>query len=597
MNAEGLLQHYHRIADTSDALHRLRQLIFALAVRGKLAPQSLKDDSVLELKARLIAEKSRIGKAAKLDPRPDPEISDALVPIPKSWSWIPLFDLGRLSGGMTPSMNRHEYWDGNIVWLSPKDIKADEVSNSELKITEAGLAETRLEAYPPGSLFIVARSGILKRTLPVAINRVSAAANQDLKVLVPYVRGMERYLQIMFRGLEPLILRHLVKTGTTVQSLKYAEFESQPFPIPPLAEQRRIVTKVDELLALCDQLEKARADREAKRDKLTAATLARLNKTNRETFRNDARFALDNLQALTTRPDQIKRIRQTVLNLAVQGKLAGQDPNDPPASQFLNRVFQERAELVRAKAIRPEPPLPPIEEDEWPLILPRGWVLARIGDAVLFTQYGTSQKSTASRAGVPVLTMGNIQNGSVVCGEEKTIPEDAEDLPALYLENRDILYNRTNSAELVGKTGIYLGESGTRTFASYLIRLRPSLLWTNPRYINLAMNAPVFRESQIVPLIKKQTGQANVNGTALKNMVIPLPPLPEQERIVTRVDELMSLFDELERTLSAGESARSVLLEHLLTKALEPPVGDDIPRQMDESTMDSQLERKRLANG
>jgi type I restriction enzyme S subunit len=127
-------------------------------------------------------------------------------------------------------MNRSDFWGGEIVWLSPKDIKADEVSNSELKITAEGLSETRLETYRPGSLFMVARSGILKRIFPVSINRVSAAANQDMKVLVPFLGGQERYLQIMFRGLTDFILREMVKTGTTAQSLKYAEFEQQPFP-------------------------------------------------------------------------------------------------------------------------------------------------------------------------------------------------------------------------------------------------------------------------------------------------------------------------------------------------------------------------------
>jgi type I restriction enzyme S subunit len=175
---------------------------------------------------------------------------------------------------MTPSMSRAGYWDGDISWLSPKDIKADEVDRSEMMITAAGLEETRLELYPPGSLFIVARSGILKRTLPVAINRVPAAANQDLKVLVPYLKGGERYLQIMFRGLTDFLLKELVKTGTTVQSLKYAEFEQQAFPIPPLAEQHRIVAKVDELMALCDQLEQQLCQADQQRRRLLEAVLA-----------------------------------------------------------------------------------------------------------------------------------------------------------------------------------------------------------------------------------------------------------------------------------------------------------------------------------
>ena len=112
------------------------------------------------------------------------------------------------------------------------------------------------------------------------------------------------------------------------------------FPLPPLAEQHRIVAKVDELMALCDRLEAARAEREATRDRLTTASLSRLNTPDPDavTFADDARFALRNLPALTARPDQIKQLRQTILNLAVRGKLVPQDPNDEPASELLKRI-------------------------------------------------------------------------------------------------------------------------------------------------------------------------------------------------------------------------------------------------------------------
>jgi type I restriction enzyme S subunit len=123
---------------------------------------------------------------------------------------------------------------------------------------------------------------------------------------------------------------------------------------------------------------------------------------------------------------------------------------------------------------------------------------------------------------------------------------------------------------LVGKTGIYLGEDRMRTFASYLIRLRPFLKGTDPRYLNMAMNTPEFRATQVVPLIKRRTGQANVNGTALKNMLIPLPPLAEQHRIVAKVDELMGLCDRLEANLTTTDDTRRRLLEALLAEALAP---------------------------
>jgi type I restriction enzyme S subunit len=148
------------------------------------------------------------------------------------------------------------------------------------------------------------------------------------------------------------------------------------------------------------------------------------------------------------------------------------------------------------------------------------------------------------------------------------VPRNIDDLPALFLKKFDLLYNRTNSAELVGKTGIYLGEDDAFTFASYLIRLRFAIEFTNPRYVNLVLNAPYFRETQVVPHLKQQCGQANVNGTKLKNMLVPLPPLAEQERIVAKVDELMALCDETESRLTTTTTTRRQLLEVSLHEAL-----------------------------
>ena len=153
----------------------------------------------------------------------------------------------------------------------------------------------------------------------------------------------------MFQGMMDFILSALVKTGTTVQSLKYEEFELQPLPLPPLAEQHRIVAKVDALMALCDQLEAAKTEREQSRDRLVVASLHRLNSPadtaetdtpdlparQAEAFRDHARFVFNHLPRLTTRPEHIKQLRQTILNLAVRGKLVPQDPNDEPAAELL----------------------------------------------------------------------------------------------------------------------------------------------------------------------------------------------------------------------------------------------------------------------
>jgi hypothetical protein len=169
MNAERLLAHYEKIADAPDAIARLRRFILDLAVRGKLVPQAANDEPASELLKQIAKEKARLVKGGEIrTPKASDPIRDDELPIrsPQNWAWARLCDIGKLSGGMTPSMNRYDFWDGDIVWLSPKDIKSDEVTDSELRISAIGLAETRLELYRPGCIFMVARSGILKRTFP-----------------------------------------------------------------------------------------------------------------------------------------------------------------------------------------------------------------------------------------------------------------------------------------------------------------------------------------------------------------------------------------------------------------------------------------------
>jgi type I restriction enzyme S subunit len=320
--------------------------------------------------------------------------------------------------------------------------------------------------------------------------------------------------------------------------------------VTPLPEQHRIVAKVDELMALCDELEAAQTTRENRRDRLVAATLHRLNIPDTEpesgpTFKQTASFYLNHLPRLTSKPEHVQQLRQTILNLAVRGKLVEQDPGDEPAEELFARLQREKVQYQKASGGRKEKPLPPIDECETPFALPPSWIWARIGDLALHVDYGTSFKSRASSEGTPVLKMGDIQGGRVILGGQKTVPNSIDDLPRLFLKHKDLLYNRTNSAELVGKTGIFLGADDEYTFASYLIRIRfPSGL-IDPVFANLSMQAPYFRQTQVAPQLKQQCGQANVNGSKLKRMIIPVPPVSEQLRIVAMVRELMTLCDRI----------------------------------------------------
>jgi type I restriction enzyme, S subunit len=567
MNAERLLAHYHRIAGAPDAIPRLRRFILDLAVRGKLMSQNPDDEPASELLERMAKEKARLGLKHIVSPLALDEIPFEL---PKGWSWSRIGEVCSKTGsGSTPRGGKEVYKDSGVAFLRSQNVYDDGLRLKDVVYIEQSTHERMGGTHVlPGDLLLNITGGSIGRCCRVADDIGEANISQHIAIIRVALKGIEGFLHRLV--LSPYFQKFVFdeQTGAGRGGLPKNRMDQIAVALPPLAEQHRIVAKIDALMALCDRLESARAARETVRDRLAAASLAILNAPNPETFQADTRFALDVLPILTTRPDQIRGLRQAILNLAVRGKLVPQNPNDEPAVELLKSIAVERADLVKRLEIRREQPLDPIQPSEQPFALPHRWVWSRIGNAVQFTQYGTSQKSYPTERGIPVLTMGNVQDGLVIWNNEKRIPETSEDLPALFLDKFDLLYNRTNSAELVGKTGMYFGEGGMRTFASYLIRLRPSLRWTNPRFLNLAMNTSEFRQTQIVPLIKKQTGQANVNGTALKNMLIPLPPLAEQNRIVAKVDALMALCDRLEASLNVATATRRRLLDALLADAL-----------------------------
>ena len=352
--------------------------------------------------------------------------------------------------------------------------------------------------------------------------------------------------------------------------LSRSEAYSLPVEIPPLAEQHRIVAKVDELMALCDRLEAEQADAAGAHARLVDTLLGTLTQSAdaADLAANWQRLA-EHFDTLFTTEASIDALKQTVLQLAVMGKLVPQNPNDEPASKLLKRIGQERARLEAGGTCKKSKSMPPVGEDEQPFEVPESWVWERIGNYAVQTDYGLSEKTLPASKGIPVLKMGDIQAGKVVLGGQKVVPLATEGLPYLFLEPDDLLYNRTNSAELVGKTGIFRGLAQQYSFASYLIRIRCFNELVSPTFLNFVMNSPMFRETEIVPHLKQQCGQANVNGTILRNMRIPVPPAAEQHRIVAKVEELMALCDLLKADLVEARASQAGLADTLIEAALE----------------------------
>jgi type I restriction enzyme, S subunit len=326
--------------------------------------------------------------------------------------------------------------------------------------------------------------------------------------------------------------------------------------LPPIAEQKRIVTKVDELMTLCDRLEAQQKEREARHGALVRASLARFADAPTPT---NLTFLFHKAYAIAP-----AELRKSILSVAVQGKLVPQQPDDEPADVLIARIDQDRPKLASAQGVRPPKNVPRIAEENLPYEVPESWRWSRLGHLALVIDYGTSQKADRNSLGVPVYRMGNIVGGRLVDENLKYVRSSIDDLPALYLKNGDLLFNRTNSYELVGKVGMFTGPDDVATFASYLIRIRLPSTLLSPAFYAVAMNAPYFRQTQIEPEVVQQCGQANFNGTKLACTVVPVPPLPEQHRIVSKVDQLMTLVDELEAQLACFRATSTKLLDAIV---------------------------------
>lgn len=572
MNAERLLEVYEQISEAPDAIARLRRFVLDLAVRGKLVEQDSGDEPASELLKRIANEKARLAKAGQIKPAKQISMPDqANMSVPSGWQVVPLGEvINSHLGGGTPSKNNQAYWGGSIRWASVKDVgKTKYLDETIDRISEEGLANSSSNMIPAGNLIVVTRMGLGQ----LSINRVAVAINQDLRALFlsPFLDIDFVYNFFLTYGMEG--------TGLTVKGIKLNELLGIPFPLPPLAEQHRIVAKVDELMALCDRLEEARKMREEVRDKLTAASLARLTATSAETanettsseaseeddFASHARFALETLPALTTRPDQIKSLRQTILNLAVRGKLVEQDPDDEPADELLKAIASEKALLVDKGVIKVDkkPKKAPAQVKLFEL--PVGWAWANLQSICLTVTDGDHQPPPRADQGVPFLVIGDVRTKTINYDVERKVSYDYFNGldPIRKPQLGDLLYT------LVGSFGIPVPVSQDIAFC---VQRHIGILKPSKRVDQKALALFLESEFAFKQAEAAATGiaQKTVSLAGLRGMLLPVPPLAEQHRIVAKVEELMALCDRLEAALTNTDTIRTRLLEALLHEALQP---------------------------
>ncbi len=563
MNADRLFALYDRVADAPDAVARLRRFVLDLAVRGKLVEQDPADEPASELLKRIAAERARLLKAREIrKPRTVAPLDDNGFPfsLPTGWEWTQIAQLGVVSPRNQASADHQasfvpmklisaEYGAGHRHETRPwADIRKGYTHFAE---GDVGLAKiTPCFENGKSTVFRNLTGGI-------------GSGTTELHVVRP-VFVTPDYIVLFLKSsyfIETGILR---MTGTAGQKRVPTEyFTGSPFPLPPLTEQRRIVAKVDQLMALCNRLEETRAGREDTRDRLTKASYARLSDTETDatTFRTHARFAIHALPALTARADQVKDLRQTILDLAVRGELVEQDPADEPAAKLLKRIAEIRMQLEIKHALKP------LSANETPFRLPAGWCWTRIGELCTKTGSGSTPrggKSVYQKTGVPFLRSQNVYDDGLRLADVACIGGDVHArMAGTAVRARDLLLNITGGS--MGRCCRVPDDFAEGNVSQHVAIIRPAVPETAD-YLHKLVLSPHFQAF----IFRRQTGagRGGLPKNRMDRIAVAVPPLAEQQRIVAKVDELMALCDRLEAGLDAKDGTRIRLLESLLQDTL-----------------------------
>ena len=525
MNAKRLLAFYDRVADAPDAIARLRRFVLDLAVRGKLVEQNPTYEPASDLSMGIAQQ--GIGDYYPL----------------RNWSHATVGDVFDFKYGKgLKASERTE--DGPVPVYGSNGV--------------VGYTTEPLTVRPS---VIVGRKGSAG-----ALNKCNGPSwTTDVAYFVEVPDFFDLvYLFLLLQTLDLNTLGKGVKPG-----LSRADAYRKFICIPPLAEQRRIVAKVDELMALCEQLEEARIAREDTRDRLTKASLARLiaPDTDDVTFRSHARFAVDALPALTARADQVTHFRQTILNLAVQGRLVDQYPNDKPASALLTRIATEKARGGSKKGKASAWVNEPGSDDQIPFHLPTGWAQSTIGKICSKTGSGSTPrggKNAYKPHGVIFLRSQNVHNNGLRLTDVAYIDERThERMSGTSVRAADLLLNITGGS--IGRCCLVPDDLGQANVSQHVSIIRPAIDGLN-HFLHCVILAPYFQAF----IFDEQTGagRGGLPKRKMDQIPIALPPIAEQKRIVTRVNELMVLCDRLESGLAVARTARSHLLESLLHEAL-----------------------------
>ncbi|MGY5763119.1 restriction endonuclease subunit S [Vibrio cincinnatiensis] len=540
---------------------KLRELILELAVRGKLVPQDPNDEPASVLLERIAAEKAQLVKEKKIKkPRKYEPIDDNSLPfnIPSSWKWARIEALGHDLGQKKP--------DKTFTYVDVGSINKELGYIDEPSILEHSEAPSRARKLVQKNTVIY--STVRPYLLNIAVIdrdfNPEPIASTAFAIIHPLSGISSSYIYRYLRSPSFIEYVESVQTGIAYPAINDKQFFFGLIPVPPSAEQHRIVAKVDELMALCDQLEQQTEDSIEAHQVLVTTLLDTLpNSADAdELMQNWARIS-EHFDTLFTTEESIDQLKQTILQLAVMGKLVPQDPTDEPASELLKRIAEEKAQLVKEKKIKKQKALPPISEDEKPFELPSGWEWCHLPD---LGELARGKSKHRPRNDPKLYENGNIplvQTGDVAHANGTILTYTAK-YNEFGLAQSQLWPKGTLCITIAANIADTATLGFDACFPDSVVGYTPYDKEIPTVYFDYFIKTAKENLERFAP----STAQKNINLEILSNVLVPCPPIQQFPRIVEKVNLLLGICNELKERLKESQMSQLQLTDAIVEQVV-----------------------------
>jgi len=556
-----LLKHYNKIVQSEEDVEELKKVILQYAIRGKIVKQETNQKSAESLFKEIEDEKEYLIQKKLIRRQNLPMISEGEIPfkIPETWKWVRLGEIGDWGAGATPNRKTLEFYrNGTVPWLKTGELNDGFINSSAEKITELAVEKTSVRLNKPGDVLIAMYGATIGR---LGILEIEATTNQACCACTPFKGVYNRYLfyyllakREQFRSLG---------SGGAQPNISRTKIINYLFPLAPFEEQKRIVNKIDYLFGFCDLLTEHIRLKNSSSTILNTSAFNRIQDASNPNQKENLNFAIRNMDNICNTKNDVQLLRESLLSLAVQGKLVKQDSNDEPASLLIKKIEKKKEQLIKEKKIRRQRKLPEITEEEKPYELPEGWEWVRLGNLVSKlgagkTPLGGSKNYTKS--GIKFIRSQNVWNEGLRLDGIVYIPEEVNDsMKGSIVLQEDLLLNITGAS--IGRSCLLPHNFITANVNQHvaIIRLiKPEFRF----YIHKCITSPYIQKE--IMNVQVGVSREGLSMAKLAQFLIPIPPLEEQKRIVAKLKSLFKIISKIEDDLEKKEKYAEHLRESIL---------------------------------